>query len=75
MKSLLEIKRHVDGHGFGSAIVDDHVAIGVVWTTNTLGGEVRKREIIERVHSFEEACTVMGCRCGASPADASYNQR
>ena len=48
MKSLLEIKRHVDGHGFGSAIVDDHVAIGVVWTTNTLGGEVRKREIIER---------------------------
>ena len=34
-----------------------------------------KREIIERVHSFEEACTVMGCRCGASPADASYNQR
>lgn len=68
MTDLQDIKRHVDGHGFGSVVVDDHVAIGVVWTTRTLAGEERKREIIERVHSFEEARGVIGCRCESATA-------
>ncbi len=70
MTDLVTIKRHVDAHGFGSAIVGDHVAIGVVWTTHMLDGRERKREIIERVHSFEEACGVIGCRCEIAPAAA-----
>jgi len=65
MNNLELIKRHVDGHGFGSAIIGDHVAIGVVWTTKTLSGEERKREFIERAHSFEESCGIIGCGCGA----------
>lgn len=64
MDNLELIKRHVDGHGFGSAIIGDHVAIGVVWTTLTLDGRERKREFIERAHSFEESCGIIGCRCG-----------
>ncbi|MCB2112748.1 MAG: hypothetical protein KDD85_04280 [Parvularculaceae bacterium] len=65
MTSLEEIKRHIDGHGFGSAIVDDHVVIDVVWTRKTLNDGERKRETAERVYSIEEACAVIGCRCGA----------
>ena len=68
MTDLTDIKRHVDGHGLGSVIVDDHVAIGVVWTTKTLSGEERKREIIERAHSLDEACRIIGCRCGRNAA-------
>lgn len=64
MEKLHLIKEHVDAHGFGSVIVDDCVAIGVVWTARTIGGPERKREIIERVHSMEEACCVIGCGCG-----------
>lgn len=66
MHILQEIKRHVDGHGLGSAIVGDHVAIGVMWTTRTLAGEVRNRETIERAHSLDEACRIIGCSCGAA---------
>lgn len=68
MNELQEIKRHVDGHGLGCAIVGDHVAIDVVWTSKTIGGEIRRREMTERVHSFEEACGVIGCGCGAGIA-------
>ncbi|HNR75940.1 MAG TPA: hypothetical protein PKM48_02345 [Parvularculaceae bacterium] len=64
MNSLKEIKRHVDGHGFGSVIVEDHVVIDVVWTRKTLNDGERKREMTERVYSLEEACAVIGCRCG-----------
>ncbi len=64
MRDLEAIKRHVDAHGFGSAIIDDHVAIGVVWTTRRLDGGERKREIIERAHSLDEACCIIGCGCG-----------
>lgn len=63
MTDLQTIKHHVDEHGLGSAIVGDHVAIGVVWTTRTLDGRERKREIIERARSLEEACGIIGCRC------------
>lgn len=63
MDELFAITRHVDGHGFGSAIIGDHVAIGVIWTTRTPDGGERKREIIERAHSHEEACRIMGCGC------------
>lgn len=66
MNSLEEIKRHVDGHGLGSAIVGDHVVIDVVWTQKTLNGGERKREMAERVYSIEESCAVIGCRCGAA---------
>ncbi|OFX00197.1 MAG: hypothetical protein A3E78_06370 [Alphaproteobacteria bacterium RIFCSPHIGHO2_12_FULL_63_12] len=63
MTELQTIKHHVDEHGLGSAIVGDHVAIGVVWTTKTLDGRVRKREIIERAYSMEDAVSIIGCRC------------
>ncbi len=68
MDELLKIKRHVDAHGLGCAIIGDHVAIGVVWTSKTIGGEERKREVTERVHSFDEACGVIGCGCRAGAA-------
>lgn len=67
MDDLETIKTHLDAHGCGSAIVDDHVAIGVLWTTRTLDGRVRKREIIERAHSLDEACAIIGCECGRGP--------
>ncbi len=63
MTDLQMIKRHIDEHGFGSAIVNDHVAIGVVWTMRAMDGRERKREIIERVQSLEEACSAIGCGC------------
>lgn len=65
MDRLREIKRHIDAHGVGCAIVGDHVAIDVVWTSRTIVGEERRREITERVQSLEEAARVIGCRCGA----------
>ena len=63
MNDLHLIKRHVDTHGFGSAIVGDHVAIDVVWTMKTLDGRERKREIIERAYSMEDAFGIIGSRC------------
>lgn len=70
MTNLSDIKRHLDAHEIGSAIIGDHVAIGVVWTTKTLDGRERKREFIERVHSFEEACGVIGCWCAGAQSAA-----
>lgn len=72
MNELELIKNHVDGHGYGCAIVGDHVAIGVVWVSRTIGGEERRLETTERVQSFDEACGVIGCRCGrAHSAEAT----
>ncbi|MFZ5616620.1 MAG: hypothetical protein ACOZAA_04775 [Pseudomonadota bacterium] len=64
MDELEAIKRHADAHDVGSAIIGDHVAIGVMWTSHTISGEERRRETTERVQSFREACGVIGCRCG-----------
>lgn len=63
MDPLSRIKSHVDSHGVGCAIVGDHVAIGVIWTSKTIEGEERILETIERVRSFDEACCVIGCDC------------
>ena len=63
MNPLFQIKSHVDAHGVGCVIVNDHVAIGVLWKTQTLGGEVRFLETTERVRSLDEACGVIGCDC------------
>lgn len=68
MNELLAIKQHVDAHGVGCAIIGDHVAIDVVWTSRTIQGEVRRRETTERVQSFEEAARVIGCRCAEAAA-------
>ena len=58
---LLKIKSHIGFHGFGCAIVDDHVAIELGEKTESgdcaCGG-------VRRVKSFDEACAVIGCRCG-----------
>lgn len=64
MNELLQIKAHVDAHGVGCAIVDDHVVIDVLWVSRTIRGEERRREMTERVRTFEEACGVLGCKCG-----------
>ena len=66
MDQLLEIRGHVDAHGLRCAIVGDHVAIGVVWTTRTIAGEERRRETIERVKALEAGGGVIGCACGGS---------
>lgn len=63
MNHLTKIKDYVDAHGVGCAIVDNHVAIDIVWTTRTIGGAERRREMTERVTSFEEAARVLGCQC------------
>lgn len=63
MSTLAEIKRHVDSHGVGCVIVNDHVAISVLWRSKNFGGEERIRETTERVRSFEESCGVLGCAC------------
>ncbi|MEE2690949.1 MAG: hypothetical protein VX640_05330 [Pseudomonadota bacterium] len=63
MDPLLRIKSHVDAHGVGCVIVNDHVAIGVLWKSRTIGGEERLLERIERVRSLDEACCVIGCDC------------
>ncbi|MBB5518107.1 hypothetical protein [Amphiplicatus metriothermophilus] len=66
MYDLLSIKRHVDSHGFGCAIVNDHVAISLVWRTHTLDGKERRLETTERARTLEEACRVIGCDCLAA---------
>ena len=58
---LLDIKSHIDSHGFGCAIVDDHVAIGVC---EKCGEDGRIIEGIKRVKSFDESCEVLRCACG-----------
>jgi hypothetical protein len=64
---LLDIKSHIDSHGFGCAIVDDHVAIGVC---ENCGEDGRVKEAIKRVKSFGESCEALGCACGR-PANES----
>lgn len=63
MQNLSLIKSHVDQHGIGCVVVNDHVAISVMWKSFTLSGEERFRETTERARSFEESCSVIGCRC------------
>jgi hypothetical protein len=70
MNELAKIKNHVDAHGVGCAIVDDHVVIDVVWTSRTISGAERRREMTERVTSLEEAARVLGCRCVAAAISA-----
>ena len=57
---LAEIKDHVDSHGFGSAIIEDHVAIGLSDKAFSSGG---RREKIVRVKSLDEARCAIGCCC------------
>jgi hypothetical protein len=71
MENLSLIKSHVDRHGIGCVIVDDHVAISIMWKSQTLSGEERFLETTERARSFEEACGVIGCGC----AGASHEPR
>lgn len=52
------IKSHVDFHGIGCAIVDDHVVIGLEGANAD-----EPRGCIRRVRSYEEACQAIGCRC------------
>ncbi len=61
--NLLSIKSHFDSHGYGSAIVEDHVAIGVCEKCGADGGE---RQAIRRVKSFDESRQIIGCQCDCS---------
>ena len=62
---LAEIKHHVDFHGFGSVIIDDHVAIGL--SNHASGSDATSarplRQTIVRVKSLEEARCAIGCCC------------
>lgn len=62
---LAAIKTHVDAHGFGSAIISDHVAIGLSGKGCSPGWTAEK---IVRVRSLEEARCAIGCRCCMTPA-------
>ncbi len=57
---LAEIKDHLDAHGVGSAIIEDHVAIGLSNTALSPGGRSGK---IVRVKSLDEARCAVGCCC------------
>ena len=57
---LAAIKTHVDAHGFGSAIISDHVAIGLSGKGGSPGGQSEK---IVRVRSLEEARCAIDCCC------------
>ncbi|PQA87027.1 hypothetical protein [Hyphococcus luteus] len=61
---LAEIKDHLDAHGFGSAIIEDHVAIGLSNSALSPGG---RTENIVRVKSLDEARCAVGC-CGVKDA-------
>lgn len=67
MSELTEIKNHIDSHGFASAIVNDHVAIG--FSKTQPGGDspgLLKQKIV-RVRSLDEACGAIGCCCMMRP--------
>lgn len=55
---LEAIKHHLDSHGVGSAIMNDHVAIGLGG-----GGSPGAFEKIVRVRSLDEARCLVGCCC------------
>lgn len=63
MFELYRIKQHIDAHGIGCAIRDDHVAVSMHWTSHAIGGETRHLETTARVRSLEEACQTLGCGC------------
>jgi hypothetical protein len=68
MSELQTVKSHLDAHGVGCAVVGDHVAIGVIWTTRTISGEERRIERTERVSTLDDACRVIGCSCARDAA-------
>lgn len=63
MNELTRIKRHLDRHDIAGVIVEDYVAINMVWTSRTVSGVTRQREYIERVRTLDEARQVIGCDC------------
>jgi len=67
MSQLAEIKNHIDSHGFASAIMKDHVAIG--FSKKQPGGDSPGvlRQRIVRVRSLDEACCAIGCCCMMRP--------
>lgn len=60
---LLDIKSHIDSHGFGCAIMTDHVAINICKICGENGQVI---EGIKRIRSLDESRQMFGCRCGAS---------
>ncbi|WP_375203403.1 hypothetical protein [Hyphococcus sp.] len=67
MSLLAEIKDHIDSHGFASAIVKDHVAIGFSNKTSGADSPGATGQKIVRVRSLDEACCVIGCCCMMRP--------
>ena len=67
MSLLAEIKHHVDLHGFGSVIIDDHVAIGLSAVAPSPDAPYRfHRQKIVRVKSLSEARSAIGCDCAGA---------
>ncbi len=61
--NLLNIKTHIDSHGFGCVVMKDHVAVGVC---AKCGEDGRVMEGVKRVRSYDESRQVFGCRCEAA---------
>jgi hypothetical protein len=70
MNELTLIKRHLDRHDIAGVIVENYVAINMVWTSHTVSGAIRQREYIERVTTLDEARRVIGCDCLADDCGA-----
>ena len=64
---LAEIKDHIDSHGFASAIINDHVAIGLSNKISGADSPGAPGQEIVRVRSLGEACCVIGCCCMTRP--------
>lgn len=60
LSRLIRIKKHVGSHGFGCAIVGDHVAVGVLEAVASPG---RFCETPKRVRTLDEARRLIGCHC------------
>ena len=63
VEALSAIKEHLDTHGFGSVVMNDHVVIGLA---NLEEGEAFDRLV--RVRSLDEALSAVGCQCGQAQA-------
>lgn len=60
LSRLVKIKNHLGSHGFGCAIVGDHVAVGMLEAVVSPGCFC---ETTKRVKTLDEARLLIGCRC------------
>ena len=70
MTDLERIKQHMDAHGVGCVVVEDHVAISIAWASKGVDGKERRMETTCRASSLSEACSIVGCHCHEADCEA-----